>query len=227
MNETLDFSAYMSYFLIAAYYVIMLHLWLPPPRSDGRKEAGEDKATVAPDGKSSQAVLRHVTSPVGNDNREPQQAAGALPPAEALERIRAADENFDARTFLSGASQAYELVVNAFANGDMATLNGLLGPEAAVALGDAINERREKGESITLNFVGIRKLDIADAWLEADLAEITVRFISELVTVTRAADDTIIDGDPERIVTVADLWTFARRVPSRNPNWKVVATAEA
>lgn len=227
MNETLDFNAYMSYFLIAAYYLIMLRLWLPPPPSEGREEAGDDKATVAPDGMSPRAVLRHATSPLANDNRQQEPRAEVLPLANALERIRAADEHFDEGTFLSGASNAYELVVNAYAKGDTATLNGLLGPEAAAALGDAINERREKGQSLTLNFVGIRKLDIADAWVEADLAEITVGFVSELVAVTRAADNTVIDGDPEKIVTVTDLWTFARRVPSKNPNWKVVATEGA
>jgi predicted lipid-binding transport protein (Tim44 family) len=223
MNETLGFNAYISYLLIAVYYVIMLRLWLPPPPSDGR-ETGDDKATVGPNEKSSRAVLRQVTSPLANDNREPGQPAEALPQAKALERIRAADEHFDESTFLSGASKAYELVVNAYAKGDTATLNGLLGPEAVVAFGDAISERREKGESITLDFVGIRKLDITDAWLEADPAEITVRFVSELVTVRRAADNRVIDGDPNKIVTVTDLWTFARRVPARNPNWKIVAT---
>ena len=87
-----------------------------------------------------------------------------------------------------------------------------------------MGERREKGDVLTLAFVGIRELDIADAWLDADLAEITVRFVSEMVIATHAADNTVIAGDPTRIVTVTNMWTFARRVPSSNPNWKIVAT---
>jgi predicted lipid-binding transport protein (Tim44 family) len=106
----------------------------------------------------------------------------------------------------------------------MSKLNGLLDSDVADAFHDAIGERREKGEFLTLSFVGIRELDIADAWLEADLAEITVRFVSEMVTATRAADGTVLAGDPTKIVTLTDLWTFARRVPSSNPNWTIVAT---
>lgn len=223
MNETVDLNAYMSYVFIAAYYVIMLRLWLPPPPSERREEGGDDKAVV-PDGTSSRASVRQITPPRLGDNGQPSPSTKAVPADEPLERIRAADEHFDESAFLSGAAQAYELVVNAYAKGDMSKLNGLLDSDVAAALHDAIGERREKGEVLTLSFVGIRELDIADAWLHADLAEITVRFVGELITATRAPDNTVIAGDPTRIVTVTDLWTFARRVPSNDPNWKIVAT---
>ena len=194
MNETVDLNAYMSYVLIAAYYVIMLRLWLPPPPSERREEAGDEKAYFRME--FIPASVRQMAPPLAKDNGQPCLPAKAVQSAEPLERIRAVDEHFDKSAFLSGASQAYELVVNAYAKGDMSTLNGLLGTDVAAAFHDAIGERREKGEVLTLSFIGIRELDIADAWLDADLAEITVRFVSELVTVTRAADNTVIDGDP-------------------------------
>ena len=222
MTETVDLNTYMSYVLIAAYYVIMLRLWLPPPPSAGGKEPGDDKAVVA-DGASSRAALRRMAPSLAGDDGEPALST-APQPDEPLERIRAADEHFDEMVFLSGASQVYELVVNAYAKGDTAILDDLLDAEAAEAFGKAIDERQEKGESLMIDFIGIRELDIADAWLETNRAEITVRFVAELVTVTRATDNTVVDGDPNGIVTVADLWTFARRVPSSNPNWKIVAT---
>ena len=223
MNETLDSNT--LYFLIAVYYLVMLRLWLPPPSSGG--EVDDDKAAVAPDGKSSRASLQQIQSPLANDNRVSRLPVEALPPAGALERIRGMDEHFDEEAFLSGAARAYERVVNAYARGDMATLNGLLGAEAAGTFGDAIRERQEKGESLKLSFVCMRKLEIADALLEGDNAEITVRFVSELVAVTRSADNSVVEGDAEKIVTAADLWTFARHVPSRNPNWEIVATEGA
>ena len=218
MNETVDLNAYVSYVLIAAYYVIMLRLWLPPPPSERREEPGDDTAVV-PEGMSSRATGRRIVPPPPGDTGGPSASTKAVQGDEPLERIRVADGHFDEGAFLAGASQAYELVVNAYAKGDMSKLNGLLDSDVADAC-----ERREKGEFLTLSFVGIRELDIADAWLEADLAEITVRFVSELVTATHAADGTVIAGDPTRIVTLTDLWTFARRVPSSNPNWTIVAT---
>jgi predicted lipid-binding transport protein (Tim44 family) len=222
MTETLNLSAFIPYFLIAACYVIMFRLWVWTPPPD--EEAGGEKATSGSGRKTPAVALRHVALPLAKDNREPCQTAEASPLAEALARIHAVDERFDEKTFLAGASQAYELVVNAFAKGDTATLDGLLGTEAADTLNSKIHERQEKGDSLTVSFIGIRKLDFAEASLEEDFAEITVRFVSELVTVTRTADNAVADGDPENIVLVADLWTFARRVPSRNPNWKVVST---
>ena len=223
MTETVDINTYMSYVLIAAYYVIMLRLWLPPPPSAGHEETGNDKPVVA-DGVSSRAALRQMAPPLAGDDGEPASSTEARRPDEPLERIRAADEHFDEKVFLSGASQAYELVVNAYAKGDTAILDDLLDAEAAEAFGKAIDERQEKGESLMINFIGIRELDIADAWLETDRAEITVRFVAELVTVTRATDNTVVEGDPERIVVTTDVWTFARRLPSSNPNWRIVAT---
>ena len=223
MTETVDLNTYMSYVLIAAYYVIMLRLWLPPPPSAEHEETGDDKAVVA-DGASCRAALQQMAPSLAGDDGEPESTTEARRPDTPLERIRAADEHFDERAFLSGASQAYELVVNAYAKGDTAILDDLLDAEAAEAFGQAINERQAKGESLMIDLIGTRGLDIADAELEADLAKITVRFVSELVTVTRAIDNTVVDGDPERIVVTTDVWTFARRLPSSNPNWRIVAT---
>lgn len=226
MNETLDFNTYVSYVLIAAYYVIMLRLWLPPPPPDEGGKAGSDNAAVGRDGKSSKAVLRRVAAPPAGDSREPGRTRKDPPLSETLDRIRGADEHFDEERFLSGASRAYELVVNAYARGDASTLNSLLAPDAAATFCDAIDERRQRGETVTLDFICVRQLDIVDARLDADHAEIDIRFVSELVTVTRAADNAVIDGDPDRIVTMTDLWTFARRVPSSDPNWTIAATGD-
>ena len=163
MTETLNLSAFIPYFLIAACYVIMFRLWVWTPPPDERKEAGGEKATSGSGQKIPAVALRHVALPLAKDNREPCQPAEASPLAKALERIRAVDERFDEKTFLAGASQAYELVVNAFAKGDTATLDGLLGAEAADTLNGNIHERQEKGDSLTVSFIGIRKLDIAEA----------------------------------------------------------------
>lgn len=220
MNEAIAFDDFLLYFLIAAYYLILLRLWLPPP-SGKDHEAGGDKATVASNGGPSRTVFRPIA--LAEDKSSPAPPSKAIPPADPLERIRSLDKRFDEGTFLSGASRSYELVLKAYAEGDALTLRKLLGPEAAAAFCSAIHERREKGESMTLDLVRIRDLDIVDVSLAADQAEITVRFTSELIAATRVGD-AVIDGDPERIVKATDLWTFARHLRSRDPNWKIIAT---
>jgi predicted lipid-binding transport protein (Tim44 family) len=72
--------------------------------------------------------------------------------------------------------------------------------------------------------VAIDKAEIADAEVQGRTAFVTVRFVSQQVNVTRDSEDRIVDGDPNEVETIRDLWTFARNVRSRDPNWKLVAT---
>ena len=72
--------------------------------------------------------------------------------------------------------------------------------------------------------MSIDKSDIIGAELRATTAQVTVRFVSQLISVTRDRNGNVIDGSPEKVTDVTDVWTFARDVSSRDPNWKLVAT---
>ena len=87
-----------------------------------------------------------------------------------------------------------------------------------------IREREAKGETVESRFVAIEKSEITAVELRKRMAQITVRFISQLISVTRDKDGNVIDGDPERATNITDVWTFARDMSSRDPNWKLVAT---
>jgi len=146
----------------------------------------------------------------------------------ALRTVVSADRSFDAGHFVAGARQAYEMVVGAFAAGDRATLEMLLAPEVFERFSAAIADRESRGESAETTFVGIDRADIVEAALKNGTVQITVRFVSKLISVTRDRAGTVIEGDPARVADVTDVWTFARDVRSRDPNWKLVATeAEA
>ena len=73
-------------------------------------------------------------------------------------------------------------------------------------------------------FVSIDKAEITAADMRGKSAQITVRFVSQLVSVTRDRNGAVIDGNPDKVTDVTDVWTFARDVSSRDPNWKLVAT---
>ena len=138
-----------------------------------------------------------------------------------------ADPGFDPGHFLDGAKAAYEMVVMSFAQGDVATLDQLLGREVFDGFQRAIREREERGESVESNLVGIDKADIIEAEVKNRTAYVTVKFVSELISVTRDADGEVVEGDPKKVREVTDIWTFAREVASKNPNWKLVATEAA
>jgi len=88
----------------------------------------------------------------------------------------------------------------------------------------AIRERETKGETVESRFVAIDKSDIAGVELRGRTAQITVRFVSQLISVTRDKSGNVIDGNPDKVTDVTDVWTFARDLSSRDPNWKLVAT---
>jgi predicted lipid-binding transport protein (Tim44 family) len=72
--------------------------------------------------------------------------------------------------------------------------------------------------------VSVDKSDITGADVKGQTAQVTVRFVSQLVSATRDRDGNVIDGSPHKVTDVTDVWTFARDLSSRDPNWKLVAT---
>lgn len=146
---------------------------------------------------------------------------------KGLRAIAESDPNFDPGEFLKGAKQAYEMIVMAFAEGNKRTLRNLLSEEVYDGFVTAINERERRQQQVETSFVGLDKADIVEAELKKRTAQITVRFVSQLITATRDKNAEVIDGDPQRIREVTDVWTFARDISSSDPNWKLVATEAA
>jgi predicted lipid-binding transport protein (Tim44 family) len=144
-----------------------------------------------------------------------------------LEAIAAAEPGFDARGFLAGAKSAYEMIVTAFAKGDRATLRRLLADDVHESFTQAITDREARGERVEMTFVSLEKVTIDDAQVKGTLAQITVRFLSKLITATYDKAGAVVDGDPERVVDMTDIWTFAREIGARDPNWRLVATETA
>ena len=144
--------------------------------------------------------------------------------ASGLKAIGEADPTFSPKSFLEGAKAAYEMIVTAFAQGDRKTLKTLLEKEVYDGFDKAIAERETLGHTIDFTFVGLPKVEIAEAELDRRDARVAVRFNAEVVQATKDKDGQLIDGNAEQVQTIADEWTFARSPKSRDPNWKLVAT---
>ncbi len=143
---------------------------------------------------------------------------------KGLRAIKDADASFAPKNFLEGAKTAYEMIVMAFANGDRKTLKNLLSREVYDGFVEAINGREARDEKVQSSFVGISKADIVGAEMKDGEAHVTIRLVSELISATLDKSGEVIDGDPETVAEVKDVWTFARDTRSRDPNWKLVAT---
>lgn len=158
----------------------------------------------------------------GGERAEPEKPQTPL--EAALTRIKIADRRFDEKTFLEGARMAFEMVVNGFAAGDTGTLRNLLSDEVYENFAAAIREREANKQTHETTVVGIDHAEIIEAEMEGRRAIVTVKYVSEQVNATRAADGSVVAGDPSAVVRITDIWTFARDVSASDPNWTLVAT---
>lgn len=153
-------------------------------------------------------------------------AEKGTPLNKGLRQIRDADPGFDPKGFVDGAKMAYEMIVTAYAEGDRKTLRNLLSRDVFEGFDLAITAREKAGESMRSSFVGISRAEIVNAEVRGNDAMVTLRIVSEMISATMDASGEVIDGDPESVTEGTDIWTFARDLRSRDPNWKLVATEE-
>ena len=194
------------------------------------KLPGQDKVVTLPRREREEVEPRPTPEPqvrADVEDRVKGLAAGNSGIANGLIDIVRADETFEPDGFLKGARAAYELIVTAFAEGNRKTLKNLLSRDVYEGFAGAIADRESRGEQVDQSFVGIKATDIVEAELKNGMAQVTVKFVSELISATRDKAGEVIAGDPKRIKEVTDIWTFAREVASRDPNWKLIATQAA
>ena len=192
-------------------------------RDEGTPPAEPESNVVRLPGAAGAPLPTRPPTPVAVD-RWKGYAEPASPAAAGLDAIAAADPSFAAEPFLNGAKAAYEMIVTAFAAGQRATLEGLLAKDVYESFAAAIAEREAHGQTVETTFVSIDKTTIESAQVRARTAQITVRFASKLITVTRDSAGAVVEGSSDKVTDMNDIWTFARDSGSRDPNWKLVAT---
>jgi predicted lipid-binding transport protein (Tim44 family) len=152
-------------------------------------------------------------------------AAAADPTHAALTRVKLADPRFETEDFLAGAKAAYELIVTAFAAGDLPALRPLLSDEVYDNFRRAIEQRKADGHKLETTLVGIKRVDVLEADVKGRTAEVTVKFVAELINATRDAAGNMISGNANAVDEVTDIWTFARDTRASDPNWQLAATS--
>ena len=137
-----------------------------------------------------------------------------------------ADGWFDQKDFLNGASNAYELIVTNFENGNKAALQPFLSESVMSSFEEVIEQRNANEEKVEFNFIGIESSEIVHKDLKSNPMEVTVRFISEMITCIKNSKDEVISGSLNQVQKITDIWTFSKNQNSKNPNWLLVATSD-
>ena len=150
----------------------------------------------------------------------------ASPAGQALLRMQALDRNFVPAGFLAGAEKAFGLTVTAYAAGDRATLRNLLSDETYQAFAGAIAAREAAGQTQTTQIRAIPSVGIEAAELNGNLASITVRFVSDQISLTVDAAKHPVSGT-DAVTEITDIWTFDRDLTSIDPAWRLAAARNA
>ena len=191
----------------------------PPPDLVSRRgpESGEEKVVQLPERSPREPVLADDDTVASSEEEVTVLASGVA-------RVRAADHTFDEVSFIEGARSAYEMIVTSFANGDVDTLRPLVADEVYSNFAVVIDEREKRQEVVETTILSIKSADIVEADVNGSIAEVTVTFVTEMVSVTRDADGEVVAGDTRTVQEVTDIWTFARSTKSSDPNWTLVET---
>ena len=134
------------------------------------------------------------------------------------------DENTK-KNFLKGADIAYEQIVTSFAQGDKKSLKRLLGKELFEDFSNVIDERQKKQLKYETTFIGVKSSKIMEFKKIENIYKVTVNFVSEIITCVKDKNDKIIEGNPDTIKTVNDVWKFSKNMWSQDPTWYLVETS--
>jgi len=133
---------------------------------------------------------------------------------------------FREETFLKGAQAAYEMIVNAFAAADKKTLKDLTSQEIYKSFVDVLEERKNKKYVNQFTFIGIKKAKIENVDKKDSFYTVKTRFVSEIISCVKDANNNIIEGSSEEIQTVNDVWSFSRDLNSDDPTWNLTEIAQ-
>lgn len=225
MGSGFQFVDIIFFALVAAFIILRLRSVLG--RRTGHERRHDPFAKPQPEREGKGETSAEVTQRgevVQLPRRPGVEAPAGSPLAAALTQIKLADPTFDEASFEKGARAAFEYIVAAFAAGERDKLRPLLNDEVYANFESAIVAREAVGQKRETTLVRIKSADITDAHMEGATAIITVKYVSEQINVTRNAAGEVVEGNPDRITEVIDIWTYARNTRSDDPNWLLVAT---
>ncbi len=137
------------------------------------------------------------------------------------------ESNFDEKAkadFLKGAKIAYESIVTSFSSGELKKIKTLLDKKVFIEFNEALKERKNKGLTSKTTFIGINSADIKNYNQINNMFEVTVDFVSEIISCVEDKDKKLVSGDPKKVKKVYDTWKFSRDIKSLSPNWLLIDT---
>lgn len=140
---------------------------------------------------------------------------------KGLGEISARDPEFSPSHFIDGAKQAYSMILEAFAAGDHETLGNLLTQDTLAVYNEAIKEREKSGYTQVTDLGRLKKTSIESADLDGAIARISVLYESDLTSALLDEDGNVVQGDPDVLSSIAEVWTYERNLKQSDPTWRL------
>jgi predicted lipid-binding transport protein (Tim44 family) len=208
--------------MIAAFLVLRLRSILGRRTGFERQQMPPPPAGVGPAG-GPVIEGRAEPAPAGPARAVPDLAS---PLGQTLAHMQGIDRSFDPARFLDGAEKAFRMIVAAFAQGDRTTLRSLLADDTWRSFEQAIAGREAAGHQQVSEIRDMQTVAIEDAQLRGTAADVTVRFVSDQISLTRDAQGRILTGT-DAVTEITDLWTFERDLATQDPTWRLVVARNA
>jgi len=166
---------------------------------------------------------------LGKKTRFEEDVASNFPQetTEIKTQIKPNSETFDENAkqeFLKGAKIAYETIITNFSKGHLKDIKSLLDKNIYNQFDEAIRDRKTKNILSETTFIGINSAEIKEHQHNKNMLEVTVEFVSEIISCIKDKENKIISGDPEKVKKVHDIWKFSKDSRSNNPNWFLIDT---
>ena len=142
----------------------------------------------------------------------------------ALEKIYYFDQTFSTKKFLAGAKNAYQQIINSYANGEINKIKYLLGSKVFSTFSNEIKSRVKKKYTLEHTLISIKSAAVEKIYVKSSIADIVVKFVSEQVNLLKNKDGKVLKGNDEYIENHTNYWTFSKDLKSNDPNWKLIVT---
>ena len=223
MGDNFQFFDIILFGMIAAFLVLRLRSVLGRRKDD--EAVGKNDERFTTEAHENDNENDNIVSLPSSEERKLEQDQKVLDPEDKL-LIEVVNHipNFDKIEFLVGARTAFEMIVEGFAAGDRELLSNLLNKEVYGNFEQSIADREKDSLILENTLIRIVDCQIIEGSVDGSDVFITVKIISEQINVTRNNEGDTVDGDPEHITTITDVWTFSRNTNDKDPNWELVAT---
>ena len=219
-------AAYLDIIILLGVVVLVLSklkslLGTRPDNFEQRKISDENAAKIF------DMIVKEAEKNAAAEARNMEKEEVQVPEEELseIDKVLAKIPGFNREKFLTGAERAFEIIISAFINGDVETLEMLVSKSLLKKFQEIIEKRKAEGITSETDFIGFDDVEITNAKIsKSEVAKITVRFVSEQVNILKNKDGEVIEGDENFIQNITDSWTFERALTSTNPNWLLVST---